>query len=559
MHRASLPLRFALTGAVVVALAACGSDGPPPADTIYTNAKIVTVDGKASIAQAMAIKDGKFVRVGTRDEAMSLAGPNTKVVDLGGRTVIPGLTDSHFHDAGGGPGIDLSKVRSLAELFAKVTEGAAKAAPGAIVVSNSDWHEAQLTEKRLPSAGELETAAPGVPVVLVRGGHSYFLNNTALAKFGITTATPVPAGGAIPRDAQGRLTGELVDRARSLAPLPATPAITVDDLVAQQKVINSYGLTSVRLPGISVANYRQFQQLRDTHKATVRYSVMFRISNAAGLTALTDAGIKPLEGDDWVKVWGIKLGVDGGFEGGLMSKPYLDPLGAGGTYYGLQTMTQPVFDEAVVALNKAGWRAGVHAVGDAAVDQVLKGFEKANADKDITKNGWTIEHAFVTRPDQYPRMKAMNLRLSVQDHLYLAAPVLKGYWGLDRASQVTPLKTYMDEGFLLALGTDSAVVPMNPFWVMYHFLTRDTISDGVYGSNQAVASRDAVLRMITLNNAKLTDEEAVKGSIEPGKLADFVVLSADYMTIPLADVENLKALATFVGGTMVYKDAAFSL
>jgi len=308
-----------------------------------------------------------------------------------------------------------------------------------------------------------------------------------------------------------------------------------------------------------VATYKQLQELRDTKQATVRYSVLFRISNASGLAPLATAGVKPLEGDDWVKVWGIKLGVDGGFEGGRMTKAYLDPLAAGGTYFGLQTMTQSAFDDAVIALNKQGWRAAVHAVGDAAVDQVLSGYEKANADKDITKGGWTIEHAFVTRPDQYPKMKAMNLRLSVQDHLYLAAPVLKGYWGLDRASQVTPLKTYMDEGFLLALGTDSSVVPMNPFWVMYHFLSRDTISAGVYGSNQAVTSREAVLRMITLNNAKLTDEEATKGSIEKGKLADFVVLSADYMTIPDKQVEGLKAFATFVGGTMVYKDPAFTL
>ncbi|MDB6002195.1 MAG: amidohydrolase [Rhizobacter sp.] len=559
----SLIWRHALIAAACVLVAACGGDDddtpPVVADAIYTNGKVVTVDGQSSVAQAIAVKDGKFLRVGTTAQAMSHKGAATTVVDLKGQTVIPGLTDSHFHDAGGGPGVDLSKTRSLTELFAKVTAAAVSAAPGAVIVSNSDWHEAQLTEKRLPNAAELELAAPGVPVILVRGGHSYFLNNSALAKYGITPSTPVPAGGAIPQDAQGKLTGELTDAAKALAPLPPTPAVTIADLVAQQKVINSYGLTSVRMPGISVGTYRQLQEMRDTKQATVRYSVMFRISNPAGLTPLATAGIKPLEGDDWVKVWGIKMGIDGGFEGGFMTTAYLDPLGKGGTYFGLQTITQTVFDDTVIALNRQGWRASVHAVGDAAVDEVLAGYAKANADKDLTQAGWGIEHAFVTRPDQYPKMKALNLRLSVQDHLYLAAPVLKGYWGLDRASQVTPLKTYMDQGFLLALGTDSSVVPLNPFWVMYHFLTRDTISDGVYGANQAVPSRDAVLRMITLNNAKLCDEEATKGSIETGKLADFVVLSADYMTIPDRDVQNLKALATFVGGAMVYKDPAFTL
>jgi predicted amidohydrolase YtcJ len=559
-HLARRALTVTVIGSAAAMLFACGgSDGPVVADAVYTNGKVVTVDDKATIAQALAVKDGKFLAVGTTDQIMAHKGAGTRMVDLGGRTVVPGLTDSHLHDAGGGPGVDLSKTRSLAELFAKVGEAAQAAQPGAVVVSNSDWHEAQLAEQRLPTAAELEVAAPGVPVVLVRGGHSYFLNNTALARYGITPATPVPAGGAIPKDANGDLTGEITDTAKSFVTLPPTPPTTLADLEAQQQLLNSYGLTSVRIPGTSVTAYRQFQELRDSGKATLRYSVLFRPRNLADFQAsVVDAGIKQGEGDEWVKVWGIKAGVDGGFEGGLMTQPYLDPLGKGGTYFGLRTMPQDVFNDYMVGLNKAGWRVAVHAVGDAAVDEVLEGFEKANAVEDITKEGWTIEHAFVTRADQYPRMKALNLRLSVQDHLYLAAPVLKGYWGIDRASQVTPLKTYLDEGFLAAGGTDSPVVPVSPFWVRYHFLSRDTISDGVYGQNQAVLSRDTMLRVMTINNAKLTDEQAIKGSIEPGKLADFVVLSADYMTIPVAEVENLKALATFVGGKQIYADPTFN-
>ena len=561
-HLVRRALTTALIGSAAAMLFACGGDDDAPvaADAIYTNGNVVTVDDNSSIAQALAVKDGKFLSVGTNDSVMLHRGANTQMFDLGGRTVIPGLTDSHLHDAGGGPGVDLSKTRSLAELFGKVSEAAQAAAPGAVVVSNSDWHEAQLAEQRLPTAAELELAAPGVPVVLVRGGHSYFLNDTALAKYGITPATPVPAGGAIPQDANGNLTGEITDTAKALVTLPPVPPTTLADLEAQQQLLNSYGLTSIRIPGTSVAAYRQFQQLRDTGKATLRYSILFRPRNLADFqTSVVDAGITQGEGDEWVKVWGIKAGVDGGFEGGLMTQPYLDPLGKGGTYFGLRTMPQDVFNDYMVGLNQAGWRVAVHAVGDAAVDEVLEGFEKANAAEDITKEGWTIEHAFVTRPDQYPRMKALGLRLSVQDHLYLAAPVLKGYWGIDRASQVTPVKTYLDEGFLLAGGTDSPVVPVSPFWVMYHFLSRDTISDGVYGANQAVTSRDTMLRIMTINNARLTDEQAIKGSIEPGKLADFAVLSADYMTIPVAEVENLKALATFVGGKQVYADPAFSL
>ena len=526
------------------------------ADLVFINAKVLTVDARSSVAQAFAVKDGRFIQVGTQSEAMVLAGPATRVIDLRGRTVIPGLADSHLHTAGGGPGIDLSRTRSLADVFAKLAEAARSVKPGETLVSNSDWHEAQFKEQRLPTAAELEAAAPGIPVVLVRGGHSYFLNNTALAQYGITIRTPVPAGGAIPVGPDGKLTGELTDAAKPLARLAPPAPMTVADLEQQQKILNAYGLTSIRVPGISVADYRKFQQLQGSGKATVRYSILLRPRNLDDFrTTVQQAGLRQGEGDDWVRLWGIKIAVDGGFEGGFMTRPYQEPMGNGGKYFGLQTVDQATFNTYVSTLNQLGWRAAVHAVGDAAVDEVLEGFERAHAEKDISRGGWTIEHAFITRPDQYPRIRKLNLNLSVQDHLYLAAPVLKGYWGMERASQVTPLKTYLDEGFMLAGGTDSPVIPLSPFWVMYHFITRDTISDGVYGPNQAVTSRDAVLRMMTINNARLTGEESVKGSIEVSKLADFAVLSADYMTVPARQIESLKAVATYVGGRLVYEDA----
>ena len=554
----------ALIGAVSVLLASCTSQPATngqvvSADMVFTNAKVLTVDARSSVAQAFAVKDGRFLLVGTNGEALAHVGPATRVVDLKGRTVIPGLADSHLHTAGGGPDIDLSRTRSLADVFSKLAEAAKVAKPGDTLVSNSDWHEAQFKEQRLPTAAELEVAAPGLPVVLVRGGHSYFLNNTALATYGITISTPVPAGGAIPVGPDGKLTGELTDAAKPLARLPPSAPMTVADLDQQQRILNSYGLTSIRVPGVSVADYRKFQQLRDAGKATVRYSILLRPRNLADFrSSVLDAGLHQGEGDNLVRLWGIKISVDGGFEGGLMTKPYQEPLGNGGKYYGLQTVDQATFNTYVTSLNQLGWRAAVHAVGDAAVDEVLEGFERAHAEKDISRGGWTIEHAFITRPDQYPRIRKLNLNLSVQDHLYLAAPVLKGYWGMERASQVTPVKSYLDEGFMLAGGTDSPVIPLSPFWVMYHFITRDTISDGVYGANQAVTSRDAVLRMMTINNAKLTGEEAVKGSIEVAKLADFAVLSADYMTVPPKQIEALKAIATYLGGRLVYEDAAFT-
>jgi len=552
------------TTVMAMALSACG--GPKggadvaaleAADAVYTNGKVVTVDGHSTIAQAFAVKDGKFLAVGSSSDMQRHVGTNTRVVDLRNKTVIPGLADGHLHDPGGGPGIDLSQARSLAELFAKVSEAAAKARPGDVLVSNMDWHEAQLKEVRTPTQAELEKAAPGIPLVLVRGGHTYFLNTTALAKWNITPTTPVPPGGALPKDASGALTGEVTGNAKALVKLPPPRPTTLADVKAKQRVLNSYGLTSVRIPGTDTEAYRQYQAVRDAGDASVRYSVLFwgHENSPASLEA---AGIKQGEGDEWVKVWGIKLGVDGGFEGGLMSKPYAEPMGKNGTYFGLDRAPQDAFNKQAVAWNNAGWRVATHAVGDAGIDKTLEAYEAANASKDIRPAGWTIEHAFISRADQYPRMKALNLRLSVQDHLYLAAPVLKKYWGAQRSSQVTPLNTYLDLGLVVAGGTDAPVIPVNPFWVMYHFITRDTMMDGIYGKNEAVAREDA-LRLITINYARLTDEADIKGSIEPNKLADFVVLSDDLMTIPVEQIEDLKALATFVGGKKVYEDESVEL
>jgi predicted amidohydrolase YtcJ len=214
------------------------------------------------------------------------------------------------------------------------------------------------------------------------------------------------------------------------------------------------------------------------------------------------------------------------------------------------------FTAVVKTINDLGWRVTTHAVGDAAIDEVLDAYEAADAARPIAGRRWAIEHLFVSRPDQLLRMKKLGLILSVQDHLYLAAPALKNYLGIERASQVTPVKTYLDAGFLVVGGTDSPVVPFNPFFEIYHFLTRDTISDGVYGANEAVTSRDDLLRMITINYAKATGEADIKGSIEPGKLADFAVLSDDLLTVAPAKIPAMKAMLTYVGGREVFRNPA---
>lgn len=529
---------------------------PPAPDLVLYNGKIVTVDRTSSIHQAVAISGDRILTVGNDDQMRTLAGPTTRMVDLKGSSVIPGLMDNHLHGAGGGPGVDLSRARSLADVDAAVRARAGSSKPGDVITSNSDWHEAQLKEQRLPLRDDLDRIAPNNPVVLVRGGHEYILNSAALANWRIDEKTVEPSGGRITRYPDGRLNGELVDAAKSLVRLPAPPVRSRDELVsarvADYKKLNEAGLTTVRHPGVSIAEYRMLQAMQKTGALTMRINALLRPAiGPEGIDPqLAASGIKQGDGDEWLRIGGIKLAVDGGFEGGLMRHVYERPWDEGGTFKGLQTIETERFMAAVRDLNHRGWRVATHAVGDAAIDLVLNAYEKANAESAIGGRRWSIEHAFIGRPDHLPRMKALGVAIAAQNHLYLAGPSLVKYWGADRAALTTPAKMYLDAGVPVSSGTDAPVVPYPPLWTIYHFVTRDTIAGGVLGADQKV-SREQALRMATINNAWLMMEERTKGSIEPRKLADLVILDEDPLTCPEPKLRDAKVLATIVGGKVV--------
>lgn len=552
-------LLFAIT------LVGCSVPGSTPApDRILYNAHIVTLDPQSTVAQAIAIRDGRFVAVGQSDEVRALAGPNTGEMDLEGRTLVPGLGDNHFHSIGGGPGVDLSQARSLSDVQAALAARVTEVEPGDVIVSNSDWHEGQLKEQRLPYRRDLDQAVPNNPVVVVRGGHEYVLNSAALTRWGITEATPQPAGGLIGRDAAGRLNGELVDRAKDLVRLPRRERPDYEEriqaLADEHGRLNEAGLTTVRYGSGSPELYGMLRDMKQRGILTVRTSVLFRLGGATDPATLdqtfSEWGVGPNDGDEWVRVAGIKLGVDGGFEGGLLREPYEAPWDGEGGFNGLQTAPTGPYIALVRALNARGWRVATHAVGDAAIDLVLEAYEAAHRDSSIVGRRWVIEHAFVSQPDQLPRMKALELHISAQDHLYLAAPSLRKYWGVERADGVTPVRTYLDAGLDVSLGTDSPVVPYRPMWVLYHFITRNTISAGVAGPDQRIGREDA-LRLSSLGNAQLTFEEDQKGSIEVGKLADLIVLSEDIMSVPEERIEDIDVVLTMVGGDIVYRESGF--
>ena len=554
----------AVTIAATTRWTAVAQSSQPP-DVIYYNAKVVTVDDRFSYAEAIAIAGDKFTAVGSNPDVRKLAGPATRQIDLKGRTVTPGLTDNHLHNAGGGRGVDLSRTRSLREVLSAIGARAKQSTAADVVVTNSDWHEAQLKEQRLPLRRDLDEVSGDVPVVVVRGGHEYILNSAALRKWNIPKDTPQAAGGRISRYSDGELNGELVDRAKGLVTLPPGPKRSfeerIQDQIAEYNTLHAAGLTAVRHPGGSIEEYRMRKEMAKRGVLTMRVTQLLNVDRAGDPAAIEKAiaswGVAPDDGDALLRLGGIKLGVDGGFEGGFMREPYQPPYDEGGKYRGLQTVPQERFTQIVKTLNRLNWRVFTHAVGDAAIDEVLAAYEAADAESSIAGKRWGIEHGFLPQPDQFPRMKRLGLFLAAQNHLYLAGPSLVKYWGPKRAGWTTPVKAYLDAGIPVSGGTDSAVVPYPPLWVIYHFVTRDTITGGVLGSDQKISREDA-LRLITRNHWYLTFEENTKGMIAPGRYADMVVLGEDIMTVAPKRIEQMNVLMTMVGGKIVYRHEQYS-
>ena len=551
------PIRRALLpGLVALAIASCSAGPTDPADLVVVGGTVLTVDADFTIAEALAVRDSRIQAVGPETDIRELIGSDTQVVDITGKTVVPGLADNHLHRAGGGDGVDLSRVRSMDELLDAIRDRAEGSGPGELVVTNSDWHEGQLREQRLPLRRDLDQAAPGNPVVVVRGGHEYILNSQALEKWEITTDTAVPDGGRITRYPDGELNGELVDTAKRLVTLPPRPPrdfeTRIRDQIEEYRTLHAAGLTSIRHPGSSIEQFRLLQEMQRRGLLTMRVTFLMRMRarTAAEVDAALDEwDLEAQSGDEWLRLGGIKLGVDGGFEGGLMREPYEEPWGQNGTFHGLRTMPQDAFNEVVVRLAERGWRVATHAVGDLAIDQVLEGYETANEVTPLAGKRWVIEHGFIPQPDQFPTMNRLGLLVAGQHHLYLAGPSLEKYWGRERADWVTPMRAYLDAGVMVSGGTDASVVPYPPLWVLHHFVTRETISGGVFGEDQRVSVEEG-LRLITHAPAYLNFEEDLKGTLEPGKLADFVVLSADPREVPADEIE---VEMTVVGGGTVFE------
>ena len=544
-------------------LVGCGSVPISSADTVYVNGKVITVDKAFTIAQAIAVKDGRFVGVGTSDEMRRHAGPNTKVVDLGGKAVIPGLMDSHSHMNAAGLAetrAPMFRAKTVAEAQASIAEfiKAKQVLPGEWV-QTSGWHPpSQLREQRYLTRQELDAAAPNNPVFVQTVGHFAMANSKALEIAGITRTTPDPVGGKIFRDANGEATGVLEETAIDLVehkiPKPTFEQI-VASLVVAQRVYNQSGITSTIDAALSEAQIRAYFTLAQRKQATVRTGVMWRPGAATAAEferALASVQLKEGVGDDWVRVAGIKIVSDGGM---TLRSAYTRQAYAGEPdNHGTLALGPATYKQSVLLANRAGWRVGTHAVGDAAIDLVLDAYAEADKDKSIKERRFIVIHGSLMTREQIVRAKQLGVRVDAQNvFMWDKAATVERYMGPALANRAVPSRWLVDllgtEG--TAAGTDNPVNIVNPFVGLYIMVTRRDPTGKVFGPDHAL-SREQALRLYTNAGPYYTFDERNKGSIEVGKLADMVVLSADYMTVPEAQIKDIKPIQTIVDGKVVY-------
>ncbi|MGE0746938.1 MAG: amidohydrolase [Rhodospirillales bacterium] len=535
------------------------------ADLIVRGGRIVTVDSQWRIAEAAAIRDGRFVAIGDDAAMAALTGPNTQVVELGGRTAVPGLIDTHLHQIFAGinlRGVQLLGARSIADVQKAVAERVATTPAGQWVIASSGWHESILAEGRMPTRWELDQVSPDHPVSIPRGGHVLTVNSKALAAAGITKETPNPAGGVIVRDpATGEATGVLLETAaylvRRILPPPPPPPELARLLIASMAELNRYGIVSVVEPGVDERAFALYRRVHDAGQMTVRTHVLYRALAKAEVEKGI-AAVRAQQSSDMLRFDGIKFPLDGGVEGARMSRPYQivpgeqpDP-----DYRGVLLLPPGGEEEYVEGLKliaAAGLQAQTHAVGDETIDVIVRAYDRINRETPIRDLRWAIMHVFHPSDAAIRKMAEIGIVATVQDHPVLLGHNQRRWWGDERAAYAIPVRKLLDAGLLVGGGTDGPVVPVDPFLSMWWMTTRQVLKGYVLGAEHAITAKEA-LQLYTVNNARVLGVERDRGTIEAGKLADLTVLSQDILAVPPDAIRNTRALLTVVGGKIVHRE-----
>ena len=539
-----------------------------PADLVIKNGKIITVDAHDTIAEAVATLDSNFVRVGRNDDVAPLIGTETKVIDLAGKTLIPGFIDSHTHPVSTGAfmySLDLIDAAaelcpSIADLQDRIREKV-KETPKGDWIGGRNYVPEKMKENRWPTREELDAVAPDNPlIIIIRGYHAHAVNSRAIEMAGITKDTPNPEGGVIDKDpATGEPTGVLRDVPimKSVVPQP-----TLEDLkAALARISEEYVKTGVTSTGEAGApeipeSMRAFQEAVDEDKLKIRTYLMIR----EPFYRANDLGLRTGFGNDMLRLGAVKIFMDGSIQcyTCAFNEPYISKDTRG--LEGLQ-FTQEQINEIVTESHRLGYQVAIHAQGDYTINMAVNAIEDAMQKHPRPDPRHRIEHCLCPTQIELERMK----QLGIIANFYLFHP---WYWGdqhindfigQERASRMVPAKTAMDLGIVACAHSDCPVCtpsnpiwPSNPLWGMWCAINRKTRSGVDIGSHERLTPMEA-LRAYTINGAYASFEEDIKGSIETGKLADMVVLSDNPLEVDPWEIRNITVEKTLIGGKIVYE------
>jgi predicted amidohydrolase YtcJ len=516
------------------------------ATIVILNANVVTLDFKQPKAEAIAIYNEKIVAVGSNKEIRKYIGDKTRVIDAKGKTVTPGFVDCHVHMTGFGwslQRLNLRNVKSIKEIQQKLKEHSRKN-PQTRWILGGRWDQEKCTEKRFPTRWDLDKAIPDKPVLLTRVcGHVAVANSKALKLAKITKRTAIKGGQIDVDKTKGEPTGILRENAIELV-WKAVPKPSLEDLekagvLACRKAVEA-GLTGVHWIADSAEEMRAIQKLKAEGKLPLR---VYLVIPAEALDELVDLGLLTGFGDDMVKIGFVKVFADGslGARTAALKEPYADKPETSG----IQVLTQRKLNRIVLKAHKAGLQLGVHAIGDRAIENVLKAFSKALRDYPRKDHRHRIEHCSVLNPELIRQMKRLGIVASVQPHF-----VVSDFWVVDRVGKararwVYPFRTLLREGLVVASGSDCPVEPINPMLGVWAAVVRKSFPE-------ETLTLEEVLKTYTVNAAYASFDEDKKGTITAGKLADITILSDNLNAVSPEKLEEVTVQTVIVNGKVVY-------